>query len=228
MKSFARIQPVGERAVQFYLPLPLQADYPALINALAQRAKALGAVDVVPAYHSLLVVCGNGESAKPPAFYIEQLSDYLPSAYDSVHEQPPARHVRIPVCYDAEFAPDLERVAQQHQLSPEAVIDKHLQSTYTVCCLGFIPGFAFMGYVDDDIATPRLDNPRPLVTRGSVGIAGKQTGIYPIDSAGGWNIIGRSPQTLYAPDKQLISCFDIGDSVSFYRISREAFDDWQQ
>ncbi len=234
MQNFSKIVPIGDNAVYFYLPEPVQDYYPLLLKELAGYAKKLGACDVIPAYHSLLVTFSDNNDEKEPSHHqfqqtvIKKLTDFLPQAKQNALNSNEQKIITIPVCYDKEFAPDLERIAIMHNISTQAVIEQHKNTLYDVCCLGFIPGFAFLGYVDDSIATPRLDNPRPFVAGGSVGIAGKQTGVYPVDSAGGWNIIGRTPKTLYAPDKQIISCFNIGDKVRFYEISKDEFDDYKE
>ncbi|PIE42193.1 MAG: hypothetical protein CSA47_01720 [Gammaproteobacteria bacterium] len=215
----------GEDAVMFYLPEPVAKNYPVVLANLAKQAKKLGAIDVVPAYHSLLVTFNRRDHCADD-FHVA-LNAYLADNEHKNWRVTRAKTIRIPVCYEGDFAPDLASVSKQHGLSETAVIERHLANCYRVCCLGFIPGFAFLGYVDDSIATPRHTNPRPLVAGGSVGIAGKQTGVYPTDSPGGWNIIGRTPQRLYAPEKGLISCFGLGDRVQFYRISADEFKVWE-
>lgn len=216
--------PAGENALMCYLPEPVREDYPRLLNQLAKIANEAGAVDVVPAYHSLLVIF---DPAQQTATAIaQQLKLALPDAEQAAQKQSQQRLIRIPVCYEGDFAPDLPELAQQHGLTTDVVIAKHTAKTYSVACLGFIPGFAFLGYVDDAIATPRRANPRPHLPAGSVGIAGWQTGIYPAESPGGWNIIGRTPKTLYDPKNGLISCFEIGDAVQFYAITATAFNTW--
>lgn len=209
-----------------YLPEPVRDDYPAILSVLATVAKQSGATDVVPAYHSLLVVFGANTCT--PDLLVQRLSTALGQAQQIVTRQEQQRVIRIPVCYEGEFAPDLLELADTTGLSSSEVIAKHTEKTYLVACLGFIPGFAFLGYVDDTIATPRRANPRTCVKAGSVGIAGRQTGVYPANSPGGWNIIGRTPMTLYDPKNGLISCFSIGDSVQFYAISTAEMTAWEQ
>lgn len=195
--------------------------------------------DLIPAYCTLTVV-----------YDVHVIRKYHPSAFEWVtHEMEralkackereilPARKLRIPVCYDSEFGFDIKSLAKTHKLSVDQVIELHTQQTYRVYMLGFLPGFAYMGIVDDKIATPRLATPRKHVPAGSVGIAGNQTGIYPLNSPGGWNVIGRTPHQLFNPQAcvdtsvgkgtgfyELLVFFQPGDEVKFYPISKEAYD----
>jgi inhibitor of KinA len=137
---------------------------------------------------------------------------------------PPGAVVEVPVCYGGELGPDLAAVAQFGACSEEDVITMHADVTYRVYMLGFVPGFAYMGSVDDRIAAPRRATPRTVVPPGSVAIAGRQTGVYPIATPGGWNIIGRTPMKLFDPNRQQPSCFRAGDSVRFKPITRREFD----
>lgn len=214
----------GDHAIIFYLPEPLRDNYPLILHGLAESMKRAGAVDVVPAYHSVLVVFDKNIHTK--STFIELANMHLSALVKIDKNRAPQRVVRIPVCYDESFGIDLAKVADQHQTTLAEVIRRHHNPIYTVCCLGFIPGFAFLGYVDEGIATPRHAEPRHHVAAGSVGIAGRQTGIYPADSPGGWNIIGRTPKTLYDPAQGLLSCFELGDSVQFYPISLDEFNTW--
>ena len=133
--------------------------------------------------------------------------------------------IRIPVCYGGDYGPDLPRVAAFAGLSEAAVVDLHANTAYRVLMLGFMPGFAYMGLVDSRIAAPRLDTPRTRVPSGSVGIAGVQTGIYPRETPGGWQLIGRTPVRpfdLSRPDPFL---FQSGDEVRFFPVAQREFDE---
>lgn len=129
--------------------------------------------------------------------------------------------VEIPVLYGGEFGPDIETVANHNNLSIEEVIDIHSKGEYLVYMLGFTPGFTYLGGMDNKIETPRLSNPRVKIHAGSVGIAGKQTGVYPIDSPGGWQLIGRTPLKLYNPNKENPILLSAGDYVKFVPINKE-------
>jgi len=133
------------------------------------------------------------------------------------------RIVEIPICYDAEFALDLDRVAERTKLSAGEVIDLHSKAEYRVACIGFVPGFPFLTGLASKLATPRRDTPRKEIPSGSVGIGGAQTGIYPLRSPGGWNLIGRTPFKLFDPTKNPPSLLQAGDRVRFRAITREEF-----
>jgi inhibitor of KinA len=133
------------------------------------------------------------------------------------------RVVEIPVCYGGEFGPDLKEVAELHGLTPERVIELHVSSTYIVYFLGFVPGFAYLGELSEELATPRLPTPRRSVPAGSVGIAGSQTGVYPISTPGGWRLLGRTPVKMFQPERAEMSLLSIGNRVKFVPISREQF-----
>lgn len=218
------INSIGDNAVICYLPEPVQHNYPLILHNLAEQIKLQGIIDCVIAYHSLLVIFDPRKHSTVD--FAGLLNDYLPQAIRSASQADIQRIIRIPICYESEFSPDLAEVAERANLSQVEVIKRHSEKIYTVCCLGFIPGFAFLGYVDDKIATPRRSEPRANVPAGSVGIAGRQTGAYPADSPGGWNIIGRTPMSLYAPERELYSRFAIGDAVQFYAISADEFVAW--
>jgi inhibitor of KinA len=131
--------------------------------------------------------------------------------------------VEIPVCYGGEFGPDLQDVADSHGLTAERAIELHASTTYTVYFLGFAPGFAYLGEVAEELVTPRLATPRKSVPAGSVGIAGSQTGVYPISTPGGWRLLGRTPVAMFRPERAEMSLLSIGDRVRFSPISREQF-----
>jgi len=131
--------------------------------------------------------------------------------------------VEIPVVYGGEYGPDLEFVAKHSGLSVDEVIEIHSKPVYRVYFLGFLPGFAYLGGMDERIAAPRLERPRLKVPSGSVGIAGKQTGIYPIESPGGWRLIGRTPLRLFNPEKEPPTLLQPGDRVKFVPVDEYEF-----
>jgi len=135
------------------------------------------------------------------------------------------RSIRIPVCYDEDFGTDIKLLAASKSMAAETIINIHTSNTYRVYMVGFLPGFAYMGMVDEAIAMPRKQQPQ-TVAAGSVGIAGYQTGIYPLSSPGGWNIIGRTPVQMFNENKQPPVLLQAGDEVRFERISRDAFNNW--
>jgi inhibitor of KinA len=136
--------------------------------------------------------------------------------------------IEIPVCYGGDFGPDLDFVAKHNGLVLDEVSRIHADGEYPVYMIGFVPGFPYLGGLSERIAAPRKTKPRQKVLAGSVGIAGTQTAIYPIESPGGWQIIGRTPMSLFRPELNSPSLLQIGDMVRFYPISRETFDAWME
>jgi inhibitor of KinA len=132
--------------------------------------------------------------------------------------------VEIPVCYDPEFALDIDDVARRANISPSEVIGLHSAAEYRVACIGFVPGFPFLIGLPKKLATPRRDVPRKKIPAGSVGIGGAQTGIYPLRSPGGWNLIGRTPLRLFDPDKSPPALLRAGERVRFRKITRDEFE----
>jgi KipI family sensor histidine kinase inhibitor len=135
----------------------------------------------------------------------------------------PSRTVEIPVCYGGEFGPHLEEVASLLSLSPERVIELHAATLYRAYFLGFTPCFAYLGDLPLQLELPRLATPRKRVPPGSVAIAGKQTGVYPFATPGGWRLIGRTPLTIFCADREPMGLIALGDHVRFRSISREEF-----
>jgi|SRR5690348_6695323 len=172
-----------------------------------------------PAYSSLLI------KFDPLKLRHEDLEDILRDFLDRMDKVnlPEPRRVEIPVCYGGEFGPDLIDVAELHRLTPERVVDLHASAPYVAYFLGFVPGFAYLGELPPELATPRLPTPRRSVPPGSVGIAGSQTGVYPISTPGGWRLLGRTPLAMFRPDRAEMSLLSIGDRVQFAPISRQLF-----
>lgn len=176
-------------------------------------------LDLHPGVASVLV------DFDPSRIRAEELSARLRACWDSSTEEPPAaRLVTLPVCYETPFAPDLADVASQAGVSAREVVLLHTEASYRVLFLGFTPGFAYLGGLPAELATPRLATPRARVPAGSVAIGGAQTGAYPIESPGGWRIIGRTPVALFRPDREPAARFALGDRVRFEPISIEDFE----
>jgi inhibitor of KinA len=131
--------------------------------------------------------------------------------------------VEIPVCYGGEHGPDLNDVGATHNMTPAQVVELHSSTTYVVYFLGFVPGFAYLGELPKALATPRLPTPRRRVPPGSVGIAGNQTGVYPVATPGGWRLLGRTPISMFRPGSNGLSLLSIGDRVRFSPISPKQF-----
>ena len=183
--------------------------------------------DLIPAYCTLTIVYDVNSIRKhhPVAFtWVRNEMKRALAEYEEHEEALPKRKLLIPVCYDPSFGLDLKSLAKTNKLSVDQVIEIHTQQTYRVYMLGFLPGFAYMGIVNEKIVAPRLSTPRKHVPAGSLGIAGNQTGIYPLDSPGGWNIIGRTPVSLFDSREKNSVLFQPGDEVKFYSISKVTFD----
>jgi len=138
------------------------------------------------------------------------------------------RAIEVPVCYDPELALDLGHVAQHCKLAPNEIVKRHAGARYEVRCVGFTPGFPYLGGLPPALATPRRATPRTAVPAGSVAIGGRQTGIYPLLSPGGWNIIGRTPLRLFDANREPAALFAAGDRVRFVAITREEFERWEK
>jgi inhibitor of KinA len=136
---------------------------------------------------------------------------------------PEPRQLEIPVCYGGEFGPDLDEVCAIHGLTPAQAIELHSSTNYLVYFLGFVPGFAYLGGLPELLVTPRLAAPRRVVQAGSVGIAGNQTGVYPVATPGGWRLVGRTPISMFGAGESGLSLLAIGDRVRFVPISPERF-----
>jgi KipI family sensor histidine kinase inhibitor len=173
-----------------------------------------------PAYASILIDFDPLRlSHEEAASLIENLVGEQSLQYDRA-----ANIVTIPVCYDVEFAPDLQEVANHAKIPNHEVIQLHSSATYRVHFLGFTPGFAYLGGLPDALHVPRLATPRKHVPAGSVAIAGSQAGIYPVDSPGGWRLIGRTPVRIFDPDATQPTRLKPGDLVEFREIDRVTFD----
>ena len=191
----------------------------ALMQMLAQKAIP-GVRELVPSYGA---VCLHYD---PAQITYEQLLEQLKQLEikEVTRGTASRKVVEIPVCYGGEYGPDLEFVASHNGLSAQAVIDIHSGGTYLVYMLGFLPGFAYMGGMDERIATPRLTSPRARIPAGSVGIAGGQTGIYPLTSPGGWQLIGRTPLKMFTMEGETGRfALSAGDWVKFVPITEEQY-----
>ena len=184
-----------------------------------QREQIPGIIESVPAYRSLLIYF------EPQLISAWKLRETIRALIQTAREDelPQPALIEIPALYGGEFGPDLEFVAAHSGLSAPEVVQIHTGNPYLIYMIGFIPGFPYLGGMSPKIATPRLETPRINIPAGSLGIAGSQTGIYPIKSPGGWRIIGRTPLQLFDPDREPPALFKASDYLSFVNISTEEF-----
>jgi len=185
-----------------------------------ERRRVAGVVDLVPTYRSLLVYCD------PRRVSLAELQREIASLERHLGETPlpPPKVVEIPTCYGGWLGPDLEFVASHCKLTPDEVVRIHAGTDYLVYMMGFTPGFTYLGGMPERIATPRLKTPRTLIPAGSVGIAQQQTGIYPVDSPGGWQLIGRTPLRLFDPHRDPPVVVEAGDYIRFTAVDRDTYD----
>jgi len=202
------------------------------VNQLIQNNPFPGLITTVPAYSTLTVYYNPLQVFKSTLNGLngfQKVSNYLLSLNVPEHQsiittKPP---VIIPVCYGGEYGPDLDEVAAMHRLSPEAVVNLHSAGTYTVYMVGFVPGFAYLGGMDKSLASPRKSTPRAAIPAGSVGIAGEQTGVYPLQTPGGWQIIGRTSLSMFDAHRAQPSLLKAGDLVQFKPITVKEFNPYQ-
>ncbi len=217
------VHPVGDSALLVVFEQRIALEIGAAVAALNTRVLAAnipGVGETVPAFASLMVT------------YDPLVTDYdtaavalqkLANAPDTDSAAESGRLVTIPVCYGGEFGPDLPFVAQHTGLSEQEVIALHAGRDYRIYMLGFLPGFPYLGGLDERLFTPRLPTPRTAIPAGAVGIGGEQTGIYPIASPGGWQLIGRTPLKLFDPAAGTLP-YAAGDRIRFQPITRAEFD----
>lgn len=222
MSTF-RVVEAGDSALVVEFEERIDPAVNARVVALADRMLAEpvpGVRDVVPTYRSVAVYFD------PLRTSYEALVDRLEREASSsdLRARPKPDLIRIPVCYGGEFGPDLASVARFAGMTESAVVELHTAKTYLVFMLGFSPGMAYLGVVDGRIAAPRHETPRVQVARGSVGIAGGQTGVYPVETPGGWQIVGRTPLKPFDLTRSSPFLMKPGDAVSFLAIDRVEFD----
>ena len=178
-----------------------------------------GVTDVIPAFCSLLI------NYDPRVISYEQIKRRMEALVkiDVTAGDTRKRVFEIPVCYGGEYGPDIQNIADHAGLSVEEVIQIHTSRDYLIYMLGFLPGFTYLGGLDERIHTPRLANPRIRIPAGSVGIGGSQTGIYPMDSPGVWQLMGMTPVKTYDPDREVPILVEAGDYIRFVAIDEDEF-----
>lgn len=217
------ISPVGDRAISIDFGQVIDPKINRHIRQTIERIKELqleGIIELVPTYCALLV-----EYDAMLYSYSDICNIIEPTLEEGMTDTTNelVTVVEVPTVYGGEFGPDLSFVATHNHLSEDEVVSIHSGTDYLVYMLGFIPGFTYLGGMDPRIATPRLSSPRTLIPAGSVGIAGEQTGTYPSDSPGGWQIIGRTPVTMYDMSKEQAALLRAGDYVRYVPIDENEF-----
>ena len=217
------ISPVGDCAISIDFGQVIDPKINRHIRQTIERIQELnleGIIELVPTYCALLIQYDAMlYSYSDICNLMEPLLE--PSATDDANER--VTVIEIPTVYGGEFGPDLGFVASHNNLSEDEVVSIHSGTDYLVYMLGFIPGFTYLGGMDPRIATPRLSSPRTLIPAGSVGIAGEQTGTYPSDSPGGWQIIGRTPVIMYDMSKEQAALLSAGDYVRYVPIDEAEY-----
>jgi inhibitor of KinA len=217
-----QFKPASDQSLLVYLgrEITLQAhERVRRLLRLLETEPVAGIRNLHPAYCSLLL------KFDPLKLQHHELEKILRGYLERLQEVslPEPRTVEIPVCYGGEFGPDLAEVSGMHGLTPAQAIELHSSTSYLVYFLGFVPGFAYLGELPGSLVTPRLPTPRRTVPAGSVGIAGNQTGVYPVATPGGWRLLGRTPISMLRTDQSGLSLLAIGDRVRFAPISPDRF-----
>jgi len=225
------IKPLSENSLVLYFSNRINAETTNQITSLNSAIRSTpfrGFIESVPAYVSLTLFYDpfvlSRDKSLPGNYAFEKVTAYLQKLEYNVIALPYQKELLIPVCYDRQYAPDIEEVALHTNISTEEVIYLHSQADYLVCMLGFMPGFPYLTGLPEKLIMKRKANPRKIVVAGSVAIAGAQTGIYPLNSPGGWQIIGRTPLCLFDESVDHPALLSIGTKVKFTPITSGDFE----
>lgn len=216
--------PAGDKALVMEFANEIEPSVNQKIRAsitAIEKNKIAGIQEMIPTYRSVLIIYD------PVTLKFAALVDALKKIEKNIGEEKGLNGVvfEIPTVYGGKYGPDIDFVAKHNNLTTEEVIQIHTSKDYLIYMLGFTPGFTYLGGMSDRIETPRLATPRTAIPAGSTGIAGKQTGIYPIQSPGGWQLIGRTPVKLYDPYKEPPVFMHAGDYVRFIRITEKDYEE---
>ncbi|MBN1426672.1 5-oxoprolinase subunit PxpB [Candidatus Fermentibacteria bacterium] len=226
MSQYPRFLPVGDRALSIELGDSISVVTNRRVHGLSREIGRLGVrgvLDVVPTYRSLMVYYD------PRSISYADLTSRLGEMEGSLGdgETVAPKLVEIPALYGGEYGPDIGDVAEHNGVSEAEVIEIHSGADYLVYMMGFLPGFPYLGGMSERIATPRLVTPRASIPTGSVAIAERQTGIYPVESPGGWRIIGRTPIGLFDPGREPPVEIEPGDYLRFVQVDESEYADVQ-
>lgn len=218
----AKILTAGDSALLIEFEQKIAPEINAQITAFVHLLKEQhieGVTDLIPAFASLLI------NYDPRVIGYKDLKARIEELLkiEVSEEASEARVFEIPVCYGGEYGPDIANIAENAGLSEQEVIDIHCSKDYLIYMLGFLPGFVYLGGLDERIHTPRLANPRISIPAGSVGIAASQTGIYPLNSPGGWQLLGMTPVKTYDPEREAPILVEAGDYIRFVPVTEEEF-----
>lgn len=221
MNEFS-IFPAGDSAVNVTFANVVDPQINQFIRILQKELtlkRTDGITALVPAFRTLTIFYD------PEILSFDKLADMVRTSAAEIKQvtQQSKRIVHVPVCYENEFSPDMAHVSEHSGLSRKEIIVRHTSPDYLIYMLGFLPGFVYLGGLDAKLATPRLATPRLAINPGAVGIAGEQTGVYPIASPGGWQIIGQTPIKLFQPEKENPFYYQAGDYVHFDPITVSEF-----
>ncbi|HEY2614720.1 MAG TPA: 5-oxoprolinase subunit PxpB [Chthoniobacterales bacterium] len=231
------IQPLGDSALIVRVVADFARDPDGSLTAVLDVLEALeaaaipGVIELAPAYATVAVfydpvrISMNADSTDPFESLRKKIVAIISAGSSKKKQRSEASAIEVPVCYDRAFALDLDKVEQQTGLSGTEIIRRHASAAYRVNCIGFSPGFPYLSGLPAELATPRRATPRTDVPAGSLAIGGAQTGIYPKNSPGGWNVIGRTPLVLFDVRRDPPARLRAGDRVRFRQITREEFDE---
>ncbi len=228
-----KLEPLGDMAVVATLGSAIDRATLAAVLHFAEAVAAAGArgiTDIVPAYASVTVFYDSSLFQDAPGGAYEAVCRLMEGCAKGPEAAPGAfgaRELEVPVCYGGEHGPDMELVAEHCRMGADDVASLHSGADYLVHAIGFTPGFPYLGGLPEPLRTPRRDTPRARVPAGSVAIGGSQTGVYPIASPGGWQIVGRTPLALFRPREVPASLLRPGDRVRFRPITAKEFESWK-